>query len=176
MLEQAQQLRATLRELTLREVARDIGRQRGKTDLLKEGRTPQRLVGVRLLVCLPSDQHGVEGLLCKAWREASHLDAEWYAAHIETPKESLRKISTADFRKLLENVNLAGDLSAEFVWLHSEDVVEAIVEFVHEKGISKVILGRPRIGALAGLFRRSIPEQLFFKAHDFDVEVVSNES
>jgi len=47
---------AILRELTLREVARDIGRQRQENDLLNEWRAPQRSVGARVLVCLPSDQ------------------------------------------------------------------------------------------------------------------------
>jgi len=167
---------AILRELTLREVARDIGRQREENDLLNEWRAPQRSVGARVLVCLPSDQHAVEGLLCKGWREAGHLDAVWYAVHIQTPEESLRKISTADFRALLENVNLASDLGAELEWLNSKDVVKTIIEFAHEKRISKVILRRSRISALAALFRRSIPERLFYEARDLDVEVVSDES
>jgi K+-sensing histidine kinase KdpD len=69
-----------------------------------------------------------------------------YAIHVETPQESLQKISTSNFRALLDNVNLATDLEAELVWLKSSDVVEAILEFAREKVISKIILKRSRHG------------------------------
>jgi two-component system, OmpR family, sensor histidine kinase KdpD len=44
---------AILRELTLREVAHDIGRQREESALLKEGRAPQRSVGAQVPFASP---------------------------------------------------------------------------------------------------------------------------
>jgi K+-sensing histidine kinase KdpD len=83
--------------------------------------------------------HVAEGLLlCKGWREATNRGADWYAIHVETPQQSLQKISTSNFRALLDNVNLATDLEAELVWLKSSDVIEAILEFAREKAISKI--------------------------------------
>jgi two-component system sensor histidine kinase KdpD len=114
--------------------------------------------------------------LCKGWREAIEQDAEWYAVHVETPRESAQKISTANFRALLDNVNLAGDLAAEFVWLRSEDVVNAIVAFAEERNISKIILGRSRRSILSRLFRRGTPERFIREARGFDVEVLRDES
>jgi two-component system sensor histidine kinase KdpD len=166
---------ALLRELNLREVARDICRQREELEPLK-GDLAQRARGGRVLVCLPAEQHRVEELLCRGWREAAHRDAEWYAVHVETGDESDRKIKTADFRALLDNINLAGDLGAEFVWLKSEDIVKALVNFAREKGISRFILGRPQRSVLGGVFRRSIPERLIYEARDFDVEIVREQS
>jgi K+-sensing histidine kinase KdpD len=94
--------------------------------------------------------------LCKG-REAIERDAEWYAVHVETPEESLQKVSTPNFRALLDNVNLAGDLAAEFVWLKSEDVVNAIVAFAQERNISKIILGRSRRSKLRASFDARLP-------------------
>jgi two-component system, OmpR family, sensor histidine kinase KdpD len=129
-----------------------------------------------VLVCLPSDSRQAEELLCKGWREAIERDAEWYAVHVETPEESLQKVSTANFRALLDNVNLAGDLAAEFVWLKSEDVVNAIVAFAQERKISKIILGRSRRGILSRVFRRATPERFIREARGFDVEVLRDDS
>lgn len=165
-----------LRELSLREVAHDIGRHRENLELLKEPRSHRLTTGGPVLVCLPSDPHHSEELLCKGWREAIERDAEWYAVHVETPEESLQKISTADFRALLDNVNLAGDLAAEFVWLKSEDIVNAIVAFAQEKNISKIILGRSRRSILSRLLRRSTPERFIREVRGFDVEVLRDES
>jgi two-component system, OmpR family, sensor histidine kinase KdpD len=165
-----------LRELSLREVAHDIGRHRENLELLKEPRSHRLTTVGPVLVCLPSDPHQAEELLCKGWREAIERDAEWYAVHVETPEESLQKIKTADFRALLDNVNLAGDLAAEFVWLKSEDIVNAIVAFAQEKNISKIILGRSRRSILSQLLRRATPERFIREARGFDVEVLRDES
>jgi two-component system, OmpR family, sensor histidine kinase KdpD len=164
---------AALRELTLREVARDIGRQHQERGLSAGDGVN---VAERLLVCLPSDSHAIEGLLCKGWREASSHGAVWYAVHVETPQESLQKISTRNFRALLDNINLAIDLGAELVWLKSSNVVGTIIEFAREKRISKIILQRSGANFWGQLYHRSVPERLFHEALHFDVEVVSDES
>jgi two-component system sensor histidine kinase KdpD len=164
-----------LRELTLREVARDIGRRREEQTLLTGNEVPHQLFSGRLLVCLPSDPHEVEGLLCKGWREAGAHDAIWYALHVETPEESLRKISTSNFRALLDNINLAIDLGAEFIWLKSSDAAGAIIDFAREKRISKIILKRPRVSLWSQFYHHSIADRLFHEARNFDVEAVSDE-
>ena len=166
---------STLRELTLREVARDIGRRREEQTILDGNELPHHAFGLRLLVCLPSDQQTAEELLCKGWREASAREAIWYALHVETPQESLRKIKTSDFRTLLDNVNLAVDLGAEFTWLKASDVAAAIIDFAHEKRVSKIILKRPRVSFWKQLYHRSIAARLFHQARTFDVEAVSDE-
>jgi len=166
---------SALRELTLREVARDIGRRRQEQTLIDGTEMPHQLFGVRLLVCLPSDPHAAEGLLCKGWREAAVHGAIWYALHVETPQESQRKISTSDFRALLDNVNLATDLGAEFTWLKSSDAAKTIIDFAHEKRVSKIVLKRPRTSLWNQLYHHSIAERVFHEARNFDVEAVSDD-
>src|SRR5262249_28807418 len=165
-----------LRELSLREVAHDIGRHRENLELLKEPGSRRPATAGPVLVGLPWDPHQAEELLCKGWREAIERDAEWYAVHVETPKEPLQKFSPADFRALLDNVNLAADLGAEFVWLKSEDIVNSIVAFAQERNISKIIVGRSRRSALSRLFRHATPERFLREARGFDVEVLRDES
>jgi two-component system, OmpR family, sensor histidine kinase KdpD len=165
---------AALRELALREVARDLSRQREDREMLKRegGRRPA--VTERVMLCLSANPHGGEELLRKASREAGQLNADWYVVHVETPAESMQKISTADFRILLDNINLASDLGAEVVWLKSADVVQATLDFAREKRITKILIGRtrPRWWTLPG---RSIADRLINHAPDFDVEVVGRE-
>ncbi|MFZ0887018.1 MAG: sensor histidine kinase KdpD [Candidatus Binataceae bacterium] len=163
---------ATLREMALREVARDQGRQREELEALKRegGRRPA--VTERVMVCLSSNPAGSEELLRKAARAAGRLDADWYAVHVETPAESVQKISTSDFRALLDNINLAADLGAEIAWLKSPDVVQALLDFARDKHITRMIAGQAGQSLWNRIFRHSITEQLIAEAQDLDIEVV----
>ncbi|MGD0289206.1 MAG: universal stress protein [Candidatus Binataceae bacterium] len=167
---------AALRELALREVARDQGRQREELEFLKRegGRRPA--ISERFMVCLSSNPVGSEDLLRKAARSAARMSAEWYAVHVETPAESVHKISTADFRALLDNISLAADLGAETVWLKSADIVRALLDFAQEYKISRIIVGRTHPTLLNRLLRRSMADRIIAAAVDFDIELVGQEN
>jgi two-component system, OmpR family, sensor histidine kinase KdpD len=167
---------ATLRELALREVARDQGRHREELEQLKREGGRRTIVGERMMVCLSSNPDGSEALLRRAARTAAHFNADWYAVHIETPAESVQTISTADFRALLDNINLASDLGAETFWLKSDDVVKALMEFAREKKITRIIIGRTHQTLWNRLLRRSISNKLIAQAVDFDIELFSRET
>ena len=163
-----------LRELALREVARDQRRKREERELIKRegGRRPA--LEERIMVCLSSRQGSSQQLLRKACRAAGELNVDWYAVHVETPSESTQKISTAEFRALLDSINLAADLGAEVVWLKSTDVVQAILDFANDKRITRIMVGRTRPGLLSHLFDRSTMRRLIDRARDFDVHIVSD--
>lgn len=164
---------AALRELALLEVAREQSRHREELEILR--REGGRRIGVseRAMVCLSSNPDGSEELLRKAARTAAQMNAEWYAVHIETPDESVQKISTADFRALLNNINLAADLGAEVVWLKSPDVVKALFDFAREKRITRIIVGRTHPTLWNRLWGKSLANRLLAEAGDFDVQVVA---
>jgi two-component system, OmpR family, sensor histidine kinase KdpD len=164
---------AALRELALREVARGQSRSRAEMELLKRERGRRTLVGERLMVCLSSNPDGSEDLLRKAARSADRFNADWYAVHVETPDESVQKISTSDFRALLDNINLAADLGAETVWLKSPDVVKALIDFAGEHKVTRIVVGRTHPTFWNRLFHRSVARQLISAATDFDIELVS---
>jgi two-component system sensor histidine kinase KdpD len=164
---------ASLRELALREVARDQGRHREVSEELKRGGGWRSAATERIMVCLSANAEGSQVLLRKAARTANRLNADWYAVHIETPKESVQKISTSAFRALLDNINLAADLGAETVWLKSDNVTKALLEFAHEKKITRIVLGRARPSWWNRIAGRSVSERMLAEARDFDLEIAS---
>jgi two-component system, OmpR family, sensor histidine kinase KdpD len=159
---------AVLRELALLEVAREQGRHREALELLQ--REGGRRIGVseRFMVCLSSNPEGSKELLRKAARAAAHLNAQWYAVHVETPNESVQRISTVDFRALLNNINLAADLGAEVVWPKSPDVVKGLLDFARDKKITRIIVGRTHPTLLNRLLRRSLTSRILAEGSDFD--------
>jgi two-component system sensor histidine kinase KdpD len=167
---------AALRELALLEVAREQSRHREALEILR--REGGRRIGVseRVMVCLSSNPDGSEELLRKAARAAAQMNAEWYAVHVETPNESVQKISTADFRALLNNINLAADLGAEVVWLKSPDVVKSVFDFAREKKITRIIVGRTHPTLWNRLVGKSLTNRILAEAGDFDIQVIGPET
>lgn len=166
---------AALRELALREVARDQSRHREQLDLLRREGGWRAAVSERVMVCLSSNPAGSQELLRRAARTATQLNAEFHAVHVETPAESLQRISTADFRALLDNINLASDLGAEVTWLKAADVCGAILDFAAQRHVTRIVIGRTHPGAWKRLWRPSISRRVLDAAVDFDVEVVRRE-
>ncbi len=166
---------ASLRELALREVARSLDRQRLDQESLKREGGRRTQVVDRIMVGLSSNAADTGQLLRRASRIAGQLNAEWYAVHIETPSESVKNIGTSDFVALLNNINLASDLGAETVWLKSDDVVKAIIDFARDKGVSKVIVGRTHQPRWRRWLKGDVPARLVSDAGDLDVEIVATE-
>ena len=166
----------SLRELTLREVARGVNRQREEQEALRRegGRRPQ--VFERVMVGLSSNPEDGKRLLHKAARIAGQLNADWYAVHVETPAESVRKIDTRNFVALLDNINLAGELGAETVWLKSADPVKAMLDFAHEHGVEKIIVGRTHQPFWRRWLRNDVTERFLVEAKDVDIEVVGDQA
>jgi two-component system sensor histidine kinase KdpD len=166
---------ASLRELALREVARSLDRQRTDQESLKREGGRRTHVVDRIMVGLSSNAADTGQLLRRASRIAGQLNAEWYAVHIETPSESVKNIGTSDFVALLNNINLASDLGAETVWLKSDDVVKAMIDFARDKGVSKVIVGRTHQPRWRRWLQGDVPARLVADARDLDVEIVATE-
>ena len=143
-------------QLTLREVARGINRQRQEQEALRREGGFHTQVFERVMVGLSSNPEDGKRLLHKAARIAGQLNADWFAVHVETPAESVRKIDTANFVALLDNINLAGELGAETVWLKSADPVKAMLDEyrIRRDNLSGWLAADPRIKCLkpAGAF------------------------
>jgi two-component system sensor histidine kinase KdpD len=167
---------AALRELALREVARDQSWRREELELLKREGEGGLAVTERLMVCLSSNPQGSEELLRKAARTAAQLNAGWYVVHVETPAESVHKISSANFRVLLDNINLAAEMGAEVVWLKSPDVIKALIEFARDRKVTRIVVGQTHAGLWNRIFRQSHTSRLLSEGCDFDIEVVAEET
>jgi two-component system, OmpR family, sensor histidine kinase KdpD len=167
---------ASLRELALREVARDQSRQREQLAQIKREGGRRATVGERLMVCVSSNPNGTSEILRRATRIAGRLNADLYAVHVETPGESVRKISTANFRALLDNINLAADLGAEVVWLKGNDVLKCLLDFALENKITQIIVGRTHYNIWNRFFHPSLTNALINRATHFDVVIVSEDA
>lgn len=166
---------ASLRELALREVARSLDRQRlDRESLKREGGRHANAID-RIMVGISSNAADTGQLLRKASRIAGQLNAEWFAVHIETPTESVKNIGTSDFVALLNNINVASDLGAETVWLKSDDVVKALIDFAHDKGVTKLIVGRTHQPRWRRWLKGDVPARLVADARGLDVEIVATE-
>jgi two-component system, OmpR family, sensor histidine kinase KdpD len=163
-----------LREISLREVARSLNRQREDAEALRREGGRRTEVAERIMVGLSSNPIDADHLLRKACRIAGQLNAEWFAVHVETPRESVRKIDTRDFSRLLDNINLASDLGAETVWLKSVDIVRALLEFAREKGITKIVIGRTHQPLWRRFLRLDVPMRLLARARGIDIEMIGD--
>ncbi len=167
---------ASLREIALREVARGLTRQRQDAETLKrEGGRRARMVE-KIAVGLSSRPAAGANLLRKACRIATQLSADWYAVHIETPSESVKKIRTADFVALLDNINLASDLGAETVWLKAPDPVAGLLEYARDNGISKIIVGRSHEPRWRRVLGRDVTARIIENAPDLDIEILADDT
>src|SRR5579862_613504 len=166
----------SLRELTLREVARGLNRQREEQESRRREGGRRRQVFERVMVGLSSNPEDGKRLLQKAARIAGQLNADWYAVHVETPAESVRKIDTRSFVALLDNINLAGELGAETVWLKAPDPVKAMLDYAREHGVEKIIIGRTHQPLWKRLLRKDVTERFLSEAKELDIEVVGDQT
>lgn len=127
------------------------------------------------MVGLSSNPDDGAKLLRKASRIATQLSADWYAVHIETPAESVKKIRTGDFVALLDNINLASDLGAEPVWLKAPDPVKGMLDYARDNGISKIIVGRSHQRRWRRLLHRDVTARIIASAPDIDVEILGDD-
>ena len=106
---------------------------------------------------------------------AEQMGADWYAVHVETPNESVKKIATKNFVTLLDNINLAGDLGAETVWLKGNDIAKTILDYARDNGITRIMIGRTHQPWWKRLLWSDVPMRLIKSANDLDVEIVADE-
>jgi two-component system sensor histidine kinase KdpD len=169
---------STLRELALREVASSVDRAResGAWAQIPEGGVPTRAsrgAVDRVLVAMSSNPPYTATLLRKASRIAGRLSSDWYCVYVQTPDEAADRIDTAVQRTLVENIQMAQRMGAEFVKLTGDDVVAELCRFAREHGVSLILAGQSRRSAWQRMRRGSVSEGLVNNPHGIDVLIVS---
>jgi two-component system sensor histidine kinase KdpD len=157
-----------LRELALKEVAGQVERKVDyEIQLLKSGYRHEHL-----LACISSNHDIAQRIIRKTARLASYYNSQWFVLYVQTPKESLDKISLADQRYLINNFKNATELGAEVIQKKSENVAKAIIETVEEKGITTICLGKPHLNLFQIILRTSVFNQLLKTLSKNDVDLV----
>jgi two-component system, OmpR family, sensor histidine kinase KdpD len=163
---------ATLRELSLREVAESLDRSAAQA--ARRGEALKSPHG-RVLVALSSNPPRALSLLRRGSRMAGRLNTDWFVAYVETPKEAPDRIDSEAQRYLLGNIDKAKELGAEVVRLKSDDPAAALLDFARSHRVSDVVVGRSERPWWRRLFRRSVVERLLDEATGLDLHIISFE-
>jgi two-component system sensor histidine kinase KdpD len=167
---------ATLRELSLREVAENLERTSRKRATENGHAAKPRTAGGRVMVCIASASPKARVLLRRGSRMAGRLNTHWFVVYVETPRETPLRIDAKTQRILLDNIEKARELGAEVVRLQATDPVHAILDFAKSHGVGHVILGRSRQPWWKMLFGKSILYRIIEEAEGLDVHIVSFEA
>jgi len=165
---------ATLRELSLREVAENLERA-SRARATGDGPAPavRAQTGARVMVCIASASPRAAVLMRRGSRMAGRLNTHWFVVYVETPQETPERIDSATQRQLLDNIAKARELGAEVVMLKAADPARAILDFARSHAIGHIILGRTRQPWWKSLFSQSVPNRIIDAAEGFDVHITS---
>jgi two-component system sensor histidine kinase KdpD len=163
----------TLRELALREVASSVDREREEIVRRETGRVPRSTASAdRILVAMASHPETTAALLQKASRIAGRLNSDWYCVYVQTPSERADRIDSTRQRRLVENIQLAQRMGAEFVKLEDADIATALSRFASANGVSLILVGQSRRTRWQRLLGGSVIERLLRNSAALDVLVV----
>jgi two-component system sensor histidine kinase KdpD len=163
---------ATLRELSLREVAESL--DRSAASRAPAGAAPQR-AGGRVMVALSSNPPHALALLRRGSRMAGRLNTDWYVVYVQTSRERPDRIDAEAQRHLLGNIDKARELGAEVVRLESDDPGGALIDFARAHRVSDLIVGRTYLPWWRRIVRTPVVERLVREAEGIDLHVVSFE-
>ncbi len=163
---------ATLRELSLREVAESL--DRSASQRAPAGELAPRSAG-RVMVALSSNPPHALALLRRGSRMAGRLNTDWYVVYVQTSRERPDRIDSEAQRHLLANIDKARELGAEVVRLESDDPAAAIIDFARTHRVSDLLVGRTALPRWRRLVHGSVVERLVREAEGIDLHVVSFE-
>ena len=158
-----------LRELALRQVATDQATK--AHDYREREGLDQAVIPEKLMVAMAS--HGsAKKLLRVGSRIAGRLASDWYAVYVETPNEEMGSIKPEDYVALQENIRFAEELGAKIVKLKSRRVVDALIDFATNEGITHVVFGQTSRSRWDILLHGSIINRFLREVRDATVQVV----
>lgn len=127
----------------------------------------------KLLVCVSAGPSAIR-LIHAASEMAARLHAEWYAVHVATPKRLMTP--ELDNDRAAENLMLAENAGARTVTLKGRNVAREVVGFAQQRGVTNIIVGRPRRSATGSLRLRNPVDQLLRINAGIDVHVITGEA
>jgi two-component system sensor histidine kinase KdpD len=131
-----------LRELALREVANQLGRQIETDATGAPAVAPQRRNADRLLACINTNARAAKEIVRKTSRLADRLGgAKWYVLYVQTPAESADTIGLASQRHLINNLQLATELGGQILRVKADDIVAEVMRVAAEKNVSLLVCG-----------------------------------
>lgn len=155
-----------LRELALREAAEQVGRK-----ITRQVAVASRKVNA-VMTCISTNDLSAKNLIRRSSRLAALYDSKWIVLYVQTPRESLERISSSEQRKLINNLKLAAELDAEIVKIKSPDIAQTIFETAVKKEAGIIVIGRPVYSIFNSLFRKNIMKELIKKAQNYSIDIL----
>jgi two-component system sensor histidine kinase KdpD len=124
----------------------------------------------RVVVCVSASPSSAR-LVRAARRMAASIHGSCVAVFVETPA-SLR-MSSADRRRLTENLRLAEQLGAEAVTLRGPDAAAETVRYARSRNVTKIVLGKPTHARWRDFLSTSFLDQMVRLSGDIDVYTIS---
>jgi two-component system sensor histidine kinase KdpD len=163
---------STLRELTLRAVAEEVGTKAAQYRE-REGLEPAP-IPEKVMVCI-SPSATARRLLRTGSRIAGRLGAVWYAVYVETPNEAPGKIRPENAEQLGENLSMAEELGATVVKLKARRAGDGLIEFARREGITHVIFGQSARTRWDILLHGSVLNRFLAEVKDAAIQVIPAE-
>lgn len=160
---------STLRELSLRTVAEQVGWQAAEYRAL-EGIDPAQ-IPEKVMGCISSGKDA-KSLLRAGSRIAGRLGAIWYAVYVETPEESPFRLNPHYLKQLEENLEFAKELGATVVRLKGKNVADTLIDFAKREGITHVIFGHSARSRWNMLLHGSILNRFLDEVRNASVQVI----
>jgi two-component system, OmpR family, sensor histidine kinase KdpD len=157
-----------LRELALKEVAGQVERKVDHEVTAKD--RPWR--HEHFLACISSNHTMAQNIIRKTGRLASYYNSKWYVLYVQTPKESMDKISLAAQRHLINNFKNATEMGGEVIRVKHNDIATAIIQTVLEKKITTVCIGKPHINLFQIILRTNIFNRLLKTLSENDTDLI----
>jgi two-component system sensor histidine kinase KdpD len=160
-----------LREMSLRRTAERVEEQ---MRLYREDQGIRAVwqAGDLLLVCIGPGELA-ERLVRAGRRFAAALHADWIVAYIETPQ--LQRLPAVERDAVMQNLRLAESLGATTVTLGAQQMSSAILDYAHEKNVTKILLGRPTRTGWRRWLLGSVVDTVVREASDIDVYLLGGE-
>lgn len=157
-----------LRELALKEVAGQVERKVDHEVTAKDKAWRHE----HFLACISSNHEMAQNIIRKTARLASYYNSKWSVLYVQTPRESMDKISLAAQRHLINNFKNATELGAEVLQVKNTNVANVIMETVEEKHITTVCIGKPHINLFQVILRTNVFNQLLKTLSKNDVDLI----
>jgi len=158
-----------LRELALRQVAQVVDRTL-EAHRAGEIFDPSVSVRERIAVCISSNPVA-QYLIARGGRMAHAMDAEFYVVYVDVAADE----SDENQHTLAENKRFAENLGATVVRLERGSVASRVAEFVREKHITQVVLGRSAAEGWRKYLYLTVIQKFLRDAPPVDVHIVTQE-
>ena len=156
-----------LRELALKEVALRVEK--------KVENEVSENIGVRhekFLAVIDSSDKGPRRVIRKTARLATRYNARFAGLYVQTPRESADRIPLANQRYLINNFKLASELGGEVLQVHSDRVIESIMDVCSKQKISTVCIAQPKFTLLSLVRTAFFFRRLLNKLYRLSIDLV----